>query len=270
MCYSVVTSTRKQIQYAKHRNNDPEIIKQLEEKLKLLERELRPNFVANGFAHPKLLVFTDAEPYEPKAFSWGLIPFWVKDMKTALQLRNQTLNARKETLFEKPSFRNSAKHKRCLIMVDAFYEHHHLNGKAFPFHISMRAKSPLTLAGLWDEWVNTETGEIINSVSIITTEANSFMKKIHNNPGVEGSRMPVILPVSIQDEWLIELKDDSGIPILTGLLKSHKTEELIAHTVHKLSGKESLGNIPEAELEYNYKELEGINFNQDNSIENYK
>jgi putative SOS response-associated peptidase YedK len=270
MCYSVVTSTRKQIQYAKHRNDDPEIIKLLQEKLKHLEQELRPNFVANGFAHPRLLVFTDSEPFEPKALSWGLIPFWVKDIKTALQIRNQTLNARRETLFEKPAFRNSAKNKRCLIVIDAFYEHHHLNGKAYPFHIAMQSGSPITLAGLWDEWVNPETGEMSKTVSIITTEANAFMKIIHNNPKEDGSRMPVILPKAIQDEWLIPARTESETSKLNALLKPYETDELVAHTVHRLSGKESIGNIPEAELEYNYKELEGINFNQDNSIENYK
>jgi putative SOS response-associated peptidase YedK len=255
MCYNVVSATRILIKYAKHRQEDPEMIKELEDKLKQLEEEMTPNYQVSGFEFPRLLVFTDAEPEEPNLFNWGLIPSWVKDAETAKKLRAQTLNARKETLFEKPAFRTSAKNKRCLVYIDAFYEHHHYKGKTYPFHIAMKNGDPFSLAGIWEDWVDRETGELLRTVSIITTEGNKLLSKIHNNPKLEGPRMPVILPKNKQDEWLIPYKDESTIKQLEQLLIPFNDEELEAYTVHRLKGKESVGNVPEAEKLFEYEEL---------------
>lgn len=255
MCYNVVSATRILIKYAKHRQEDPEMIKELEDKLKQLEEEMTPNYQVSGFEFPRLLVFTDAEPEEPNLFNWGLIPSWVKDAETAKKLRAQTLNARKETLFEKPAFRTSAKNKRCLVYIDAFYEHHHYKGKTYPFHIAMKNGDPFSLAGIWEDWVDRETGELLRTVSIITTEGNKLLSKIHNNPKLEGPRMPVILPKNKQDEWLIPYKDESTIKQLEQLLIPFNDKELEAYTVHRLKGKESVGNVPEAEKLFEYEEL---------------
>ena len=256
MCYNVVSATRILIKYAKHRQEDPESIKELEEKLKKLEEEMTPNYQVSGFEFPKLLVFTDAEPEEPNLFNWGLIPSWVKDAETAKKLRAQTLNARKETVFEKPSFRSSAKNKRCLVYIDAFYEHHHYKGKTYPYHIALKNGDPMSLAGIWEDWVDKETGELIRTVSIITTEGNELMKKIHNNPKLDGPRMPVILPIEKHDEWLMPYKDESTIKHLQQLLIPFDENELEAYTVHRLKGKESVGNVKEAEEEFKYEEFD--------------
>ncbi len=258
MCYNVVSATRILIKYAKHRQEDPEMIKELEDKLKQLEEEMTPNYQVSGFEFPRLLVFTDAEPEEPNLFNWGLIPSWVKDAETAKKLRAQTLNARKETLFEKPAFRTSAKNKRCLVYIDAFYEHHHYKGKTYPFHIAMKNGDPFSLAGIWEDWVDRETGELLRTVSIITTEGNKLLSKIHNNPKLEGPRMPVILPKNKQDEWLIPYKDESTIKQLEQLLIPFNDKELEAYTVHRLKGKESVGNVPEAEKLFEYEELKNF------------
>ena len=87
---------------------------------------------------------TNEKPLQPQLFHWGLIPAWVKDNQTAQTIVNQTVNARGETIFEKPAFKSSAKNKRCIVYVDAFYEHHHANGKTYPFRIAMnKGRRPL-------------------------------------------------------------------------------------------------------------------------------
>ena len=259
MCYNVVSATRILIKYAKHRQEDPELIKELEEKLKKLESEMTPNYQVSGFEFPKLLVFTNEKPEEPNLFNWGLIPSWVKDAEAAKKLKAQTLNARGESLFEKPSFRNAAKNKRCLVYIDAFYEHHHYKGNAYPFHIAMKNGDPMSLAGIWEEWVDRETGELFRTTSIVTTAGNKLLGMIHNNPKLEGPRMPVILPKKKQEEWLVPYKDESTIQHLKQLLIPFEDSGLEAYTVHKLRGKESVGNVPKAEEKFEYGELKVAN-----------
>ena len=251
MCYDVTSGTKALIKYAKHRGDDPRYIAALEKILEEWIKTLKAHYYVSGFSHPKLMVFTNDKPDLPQAFSWGLIPAWTKDLASAKTMSNYTLNARAETIFEKPAFKNPAKNKRCLIYIDAFYEHHHANKQTYPFHISMKDDSPLCLAGLWDEWVNKETGEIIKSVSIVTTKANETMKKIHNNPKLDEARMPVILPKEKQNEWLEE-KDEKK---LQKLFVRFDDTLLNYYTVGKLKGKTAVGDNAEAETEKIYPEL---------------
>lgn len=111
---------------------------------------------------------------------WGLVPFWAKDPKIGYR----TINARAETLATKPSFRNAFKKRRCLIVADGFYEWQKTNGKKQPFLIHMKDDRPFAFAGLWEHWKGDD--EVIESCTIIVTEANDLMKPIHD-------RMPVIL-----------------------------------------------------------------------------
>jgi len=135
--------------------------------------------------------------------------------------------------------------------VAGFYEYHHYKNKAYPFYISKKDDEPLMLAGLWSEWLNHTTGERVNSCSIVTTRANPLMAKIHNNPKLKEPRMPLILSTTIEDKWL----NYSDRKDLEDLLIPFPDNELKAHTVQKLSGKESLGNVPKASEYYAYKEL---------------
>lgn len=254
MCYDVESKTLADLRYAKLRGVDDKLIEALERKLQLMKGA--PLYHASGFVHPKLLVFTDKAPYEPKQLIWGLIPSWTKDSKSAFTFWNNTLNARGETIWEKPSFRSSAKGKRCLIYLDAFYEHHHFNGKTYPFRIIMKDESPFVVAGLWDEWVDKETGEVKETVTIVTTEANPMMTKIHNNPKAEGPRMPVILPIEKQDDWLIPFKSDEDKKKLNDLIKPFDQFLMSAYTVRRLKGKESLGNVPEVMEKMVYDDID--------------
>jgi putative SOS response-associated peptidase YedK len=125
-------------------------------------------------------------------FLWGLIPSWSKDPSIA----NKLINARGETLGEKPSFRGAYKYKRCLIPTDGFYEWKSEPGvkTKTPYFIHMKDRSPFTFAGLWDEWQSPDGGAL-RTCTIITTEPNDLMKPLHN-------RMPVILHQKDHAEWL--------------------------------------------------------------------
>ena len=108
-----------------------------------------------------------------------MVPHWVEDKKQLKELWNKTLNAGGETIFEKPSFRESAKHNRCIIYVNGFYEHQHLHRKTFPFYIHQKNDKPLPLSGLWSEWTDRESGETLNTFSIVTTkEKKCWLKSI--------------------------------------------------------------------------------------------
>ncbi len=257
MCYDVTSGLKALIKYAKHRHDHPDYLSSLEKKLEDWIRQIEPHHHASGFSHPRLMVFTNLRPYEPQSFYWGLIPAWVKDEASAKKIITQTLNARSESIFEKPAFRGSAKSKRCLVYVDAFFEHHHFKGKTYPFQISAMDDSPLALAGLWEEWVNKSTGEILPTFSIVTCKANAVMSKIHNNPKLPEARMPVILPKDKQNDWLAPCENDDDIKKLINLSVPYSDELLKYHTVGPLRGKKYAGDTAQSEKTVHYPELSG-------------
>ncbi len=150
----------------------------------------------NGFTYPKTPVIANAAPDKIQLFNWGLIPNWAKD-KT---IQAYTLNAKIETILEKPSFRNNVKN-RCLVIVDGFTEWQWLDAKGKkkqPYLITLPTDEAFAFAGIWSEWVDKETGEMITTYSIVTTQANELMSEIHNNK----KRMPIILTPQNEREWL--------------------------------------------------------------------
>ena len=122
---------------------------------------------------------------------WGLVPFWAKDPS----IGNRMINARAETVAEKPSYRNAYKHRRCLVLADGFYEWHREGDVKIPHFISLASGEPFALAGLWENWTDKETGESLQTTTLITTEANDFMSALHH-------RMPVVLESNAAGEWL--------------------------------------------------------------------
>ncbi len=174
----------------------------------------------------------------------------MKDIATGLKFYNKTLNARSETIFEKNSFKYSAKNKRCLIVIDGFYEHHHRNGTIYPYYI--HTDEPLILAGLWNYWKKGEAE--MQTFSIVTTKANAVMAKIHNNPKLAGPRMPVILNDELGKKYLeINASDKAGQDEVLELCQPSDIE-LQYHTVNPLRGKARLGNVPEASEYFEYGE----------------
>lgn len=253
MCYDIKTSLEAQLSKAKRRG-DLQAIEEI--KRKLVPYTNLPLHHASGFSHPKLLIYTDRSPDCPEIAVWGLVPHWIKDRDQLKKFWNNTLNARGETIFEKPSFRNSARHKRCLIYVDGFYEHHHYKGKTYPFFVHHENNEPMVLGGLWSEWLDEETGELLNSFSIVTTEGNDLLTRIHNNPRLKGPRMPLILPREIEDKWLDPVNDELDIKSIRELIRSYPDEVLEAYTVRRLRGKEYVGNVEEVAKPHEYEELE--------------
>lgn len=150
----------------------------------------------NGFTYIKTPVITDESRGEIDLFNWGLIPFWAKDDT----IKKNTLNARIETVTDKPAFRSSAEN-RCLVLANAYFEWQWLDNKGKEkqkFLIHPVDQEIFAFAGIYSTWKKPGTGELINSYSIITTEANELMSKIHNNK----QRMPVVLKQEDQNIWL--------------------------------------------------------------------
>ena len=150
--------------------------------------------VYNGFSHPKVSSITDENPNSLTDLQWGLIPSWAKSD----DIKKYTLNARVETLDEKPSFKNA---KRCVIFSDGFYEWKWLDSKGKrkqKYLIEYPDSMLFGFAGLYDQWVDKKTGEIIKSCSIVTTSAEGIMKEIHNSK----LRMPVTLDDNQLSKWL--------------------------------------------------------------------
>ena len=131
---------------------------------------------------------------------WGLVPFWAKDPS----IGNRMINARAETVAEKPSYRNAYKHRRCLVLADGFYEWRRQGDVKTPYYISLASGEPFALAGLWENWTDKESGESLQTTTLITTDANDFMAPLHH-------RMPVILEAATATDWLAgspDLLDD--------------------------------------------------------------
>jgi putative SOS response-associated peptidase YedK len=153
-------------------------------------------------------------PDEVSLARWGLIPSWAKEEKTQYSM----INARAETLLEKPAYKRLVQRKRCLIIADSFYEWKKVNGKKFPYRIMLRDDDLFAFAGLWDLWE--KEGKSIISCSIITTSPNKLCEKIHD-------RMPVILSPKFEKDWL------SDIPIekILGMLKSFESDAMKCYEI---------------------------------------
>lgn len=131
---------------------------------------------------------------------WGLVPFWAKDPA----IGNRMINARAETVAEKPAYRAAYRHRRCLVLADGFYEWRREGDRKTPYFISRATGEPLALAGLWENWTDKASGENLQTTTLVTTEANDFMRPLHH-------RMPVILTPETAGDWLAgsaELLDD--------------------------------------------------------------
>ncbi len=151
-------------------------------------RELTPRY--NIAPTQAVAVVPNLEPRKLDVFNWGLIPSWAKDPK----IGNSLINARAETVAEKPAFRAALKRRRCLVLADGFYEWKKTGAAKTPTYIQMKNGRPFAFAGLWEVW-HAADGSTINSCTIITTIPNVLMAEIHD-------RMPVILPPSAYMTWL--------------------------------------------------------------------
>lgn len=167
---------------------DPDIVQQAFD-LTAMPQAAAPRY--NIAPTQPVLALTNEGTREATMLRWGLIPSWAKDPK----IGNRMINARAETLAEKPSFRAAFRKRRCVIFADGFYEWQKTSDGKVPLYIRLDDGAPFALAGLWEVWREPESDEWLRTCTIVTTRPNEFMQPIHN-------RMPVILPRAALDHWL--------------------------------------------------------------------
>lgn len=155
---------------------------------------------------------------EMSLYKWGLVPSWAKDTTMGARL----INARSETVREKPAFRQAFKQRRCIIPADGFYEWQRTEGRKQPFFFQMRDELPFGFAGLWEQWKG-EEGEAINSCTILTTEANEVLRPVHD-------RMPVILHPDDYSLWLDH--DVRKLEMVEELLRPYSSKEMFGYPVN--------------------------------------
>ena len=148
---------------------------------------------------------------------WGLIPFWAKDASIGVKL----INARSETVNEKPAFRAAFRHRRCLVPANGFYEWQALPDGKQPHYITVPTVGVIAFAGLWESWTNKESGEVIDSFTILTCEANKLISQLHE-------RMPVILKEQDYSAWL-----SGSISEAANLMKPFPAEDMLTYFVSK-------------------------------------
>ena len=258
MCYSISQAKRSAYLEALKEGASAEELSRLYDEWQQAQKDQSerdaesPMAFVNGFEHPKLYTLIKAVELKATRFTWGLIPEWTKDKSQAMEIRNKTLNARGESLFEKASFKDAAMDKRCLVFVDGFFEYYHYKGKTFPNFIQNKEKGkPLVFGGVWSEWTDHVAGEVYQSASIVTTRANELMTSIHNNPKANGARMPLILEPENFDQWLTANNQNE----VEELIKPLPEGKLKAHTVKRLVGKNGVGDSADATKEFIYPDL---------------
>ena len=185
--------------------------------------------VYNAAPGMNLVVISNKEPEALNLFKWGLIPSWAKEASIGYKM----INARSETISEKPSFRNSLNSRRCLVPADGFYEWKKDEKFKQPFRILLKDESLFSFAGLWDSWISPD-GKPIFSFTIITTEANRIMAGIHE-------RMPVILQPENEKDWLGNSASQAHI---LQLLKPYPAELMDYYPVSQLLNS-AANNVPE-------------------------
>jgi putative SOS response-associated peptidase YedK len=198
-----------------------------------------PSYYYHAFGLPELAAICSDNPDQIRSLRWGLIPSWIKSEQEAEEIRLKTFNARSESIASKPSFSSSFKSKRCIIPVSGFFEWQHIGNKKLPWYINMTNAEIFSLAGLYSEWVSSSTGEVISTFTIITTDANDLMAKIHNSK----KRMPVILERSNEKNWIdLSISPSDALD----MLKPCPSEILNAHTVSPLINDRSVNrNTPD-------------------------
>jgi putative SOS response-associated peptidase YedK len=209
----------------------------------------QPVYHVSAFTVPNVPVITNEKPGTIQMLRWGLIPFWVKDDDTAMQIRMKTFNARSETIFEKPSFRHAITKNRCMVLVDGFFEWRLVKGKNYPYFIYMAGREPFALAGIWDVWHSRDEDVDYTTFSVITTKANPLLEKIHNKK----KRMPAILRRNEEKKWLAP---DIGKDEIYSILEPIDDSVLAAHSVSRMvSFKKQDTNVPEVREKHDYEEL---------------
>ena len=183
---------------------------------------INEQYHVNAFNFPKCPIITSSDQIQ--AFNWGLIPFWVKTEENAEEIKRMTLNARADTIFEKPSFREPIMKKRCIVPSTGYFEWRHEGSKKIPYYIYLKNEEIFSMAGIYDTWLDKSTGVEHTTFSIITTDTNPLTNYIHNTK----HRMPAILSKEDEEKWLETALSKSEI---ASFLKPYDAELMDAYVI---------------------------------------
>jgi putative SOS response-associated peptidase YedK len=185
----------------------------------------QPIFAAKAFAQHTLPIITNKNTNEIILAKWGLIPSFINTEMDAANIRVNTINARSETIFEKPSFKNNIINNKCLILVDGFVEYQHNNKDKQAFYIQIQNQELFAFAGIYNVWQNDIT------FSIVTVPANELMSEIHNSK----LRMPLILKNEDEQKWLQSNSENE----ISNLFYQYDTNKMQAHAISNNIGKQN-------------------------------
>lgn len=206
---------------------------------------------AHGFEWPNLPIITSEGKLE--FMKWGLVPTWAKDEKTAAARRLGTLNARSDTIFEKVSFKDAIRERRGILLLDGFFEWRKFNKKSYPYYINFADRPIFGAGAIWNEWRNRDTGEVNQTFSLVTVDANPTMALIHN----DGQRMPLILPKENEQVWLNESINEGDIK---AIMQTYPDEHLQYRTISRLLTTRGVNqNTPAISEPCQYLELPPLN-----------
>jgi putative SOS response-associated peptidase YedK len=203
--------------------------KQLEQRFAAKQAPLAlPSFkIVKAFANDTMPIITQENQTQINYFEWGLLPQWARGDEMVKKIREQTINARSETIFEKPSFKTSILHQRCLVLCDGFIEYQHIGKHKQAYFVQLKNEQAFAMAGIYSIWHDAQTNISKNTFSIVTVPANELMSIIHNSK----KRMPLILPANTERQW-IEANHPSDIkqmflPFPSDYMKAHTIDNQI-------------------------------------------
>lgn len=203
-------------------------------------------YLVSGFSHPKLPIIKQASI---TLSEWGLIPSFAFNSDFANEMQAKTLNARSDKIHETRSYKKPIISQRCILVVDGFFESQDVNGKKFPHYIYPADGNVFYLGCIYNLWTNKETGEVRDTFSIITTDANILMSRIHNLK----KRMPLILHHEDIADWI---NPETSIEKINRLMVPFNDNEMAAHSISKNANKSwEMRNYPEIKDEVKYPEL---------------
>ncbi|WP_424961012.1 SOS response-associated peptidase [Ekhidna sp.] len=250
MCYDAATMAKKAKHYAQ-RYGDTDMWEQVKIKYPAM-------YHLNGFDEPDLPVITNEQPDRVSLHHWAFVPFVYAPQIHGRPMN--TLNARNDKIFTSSSiYRESANSRRCLVMLDGFFDHHKKEGIAYPHYVRLKTDEPFLVGGLWQTFQDPRDGIPIDTVTLVTGPANKEMAWVHNEPAYSpDSRMIFIVPKEHDELWLHGTPEEAAEiiqPLPDGLLEYYPCQPIKDNK--KLNRKYS-GNVPEVQQRKYYPKLEEI------------
>jgi putative SOS response-associated peptidase YedK len=208
--------------------------KQIEDRFGAIAIDLpsEPIIIAKAFANDSLPIITQQNRNGIQLSTWGLLPHWASGDDAIKKLRTQTINARSETVFEKPSFKDVIHTQRCMILCDGFIEYQHNGNQKQAFYVQLKNEQLFAMAGIYSVWQKDNAIEPVHSFSILTVPANELMSIIHNSK----KRMPVILPTADEKKWLEPMNEVQ----IKSLCKPYLSDAMKAHPIDNAIGKKQI------------------------------